>query len=199
MGKKLNPRQAKFVEFYVSTGNATESAKLAGYKEKTAYSMGGRLLKNVEVAKQINKRRGELEGKLQKRTEITREKLLDELAFVAFSDLKNLMTWDNEKAQFVESAEIEVSVSRALKKIKSREFTKYEKGGSPLSSTLTLEVENYDKLRAIEMIAKLLGYWVDKNEHTGKDGQPIAVTPVDEKALTAKVMELMARTGRKFE
>ena len=33
--------------------SATESAKIAGYSEKTAYSMGPRLLKSVEVCQRI--------------------------------------------------------------------------------------------------------------------------------------------------
>ena len=46
---KLNVRQKSFIGFYWETRNATEAAKKAGYSEKTAYSIGQRLLKNVEV------------------------------------------------------------------------------------------------------------------------------------------------------
>lgn len=49
-------RQQKFVEEYVASGNATQSAIKAGYSEKTAYSQGQRLLKNVEVSQAIQKR-----------------------------------------------------------------------------------------------------------------------------------------------
>lgn len=33
---KLTPKQKAFADFYIETGNATESAKRAGYSEKTA-------------------------------------------------------------------------------------------------------------------------------------------------------------------
>lgn len=46
----LNEKQKAFCEYYASSFNATESAKKAGYSEKTAYSQGQRLLKNVEVS-----------------------------------------------------------------------------------------------------------------------------------------------------
>ena len=49
----LNEKQKAFCEHYASTFNATESAKRAGYSEKTAYSIGQRLLKNVEVSKYL--------------------------------------------------------------------------------------------------------------------------------------------------
>ena len=49
----LNENQKKFCEFYVKNGNATESAKQAGYSENTAYSQGQRLLNHVEAKKYI--------------------------------------------------------------------------------------------------------------------------------------------------
>ena len=52
---KLNVRQKSFIGFYWETRNATEAAKKAGYSEKTAYSIGQRLLKNVEVKDAIDK------------------------------------------------------------------------------------------------------------------------------------------------
>jgi hypothetical protein len=45
----LTPRKKHFADLYLSTRNATESAKQAGYSTKTAYSIGSRLLKDVEV------------------------------------------------------------------------------------------------------------------------------------------------------
>lgn len=60
--KKITPKQKKFADFYIECGNATESAKRAGYSEKTAYSIGQRLLKNVETSAYIAKRQQEIES-----------------------------------------------------------------------------------------------------------------------------------------
>jgi phage terminase small subunit len=49
----LNARQVRFVTEYCLDGHATHAAIRAGYSEKTAYSIGSRLLKNVEVAAAI--------------------------------------------------------------------------------------------------------------------------------------------------
>ena len=49
----LNEKQKAFCEFYASSFNATESAVKAGYSKKTGYSIGQRLLKNVEVKSYI--------------------------------------------------------------------------------------------------------------------------------------------------
>ena len=50
----LTAKQKAFIEAY--TGNATEAAKIAGYSEATAYSIGQRLLKQHDVATTIRAR-----------------------------------------------------------------------------------------------------------------------------------------------
>lgn len=45
----MTARQISFCLAYAGSGNATQSAIEAGYSEKTAYSAGQRLLKNVDV------------------------------------------------------------------------------------------------------------------------------------------------------
>lgn len=50
----MNVRQQKFCDYYLQSGNATEAAIKAGYSKKTAYSIGQRLLKNVEIEKYLS-------------------------------------------------------------------------------------------------------------------------------------------------
>ncbi len=45
----MNAKQRKFANEYLIDCNATQAAIRAGYNEKTAYSQGQRMLKNVEV------------------------------------------------------------------------------------------------------------------------------------------------------
>jgi len=54
----LTPRKAAFVAAYVPSQNATQAAISAGYSEKTAYSQGSRLLKDVEVQHALQQVRG---------------------------------------------------------------------------------------------------------------------------------------------
>ena len=53
----MTPRQEKFCVEYLIDLNATQAAIRAGYRDKTAYSMGQRLLKNVEIQSRIKKMR----------------------------------------------------------------------------------------------------------------------------------------------
>ena len=59
---KLNLKQKKFADEYLICSNATESAIKAGYSEKTAYSIGQRLLKKVEVKVYIDEKLKKLES-----------------------------------------------------------------------------------------------------------------------------------------
>ena len=48
----LNDKQRRFVNEYLIDLNATQAAIRAGYSQKTAYSHGERLLKNVDQTQQ---------------------------------------------------------------------------------------------------------------------------------------------------
>jgi phage terminase small subunit len=51
--KTLSQRKAEFVQHYLTTKNATESARRCGYSEKSAYNQGYRLMNDDEVQKMI--------------------------------------------------------------------------------------------------------------------------------------------------
>ena len=75
---KLNPRQERFVEEYLTDLNATQAAVRAGYSEKTCHVQGPRLLGNVSVAAAIKERMAELSEK----TGISHEWVIERLQAV---------------------------------------------------------------------------------------------------------------------
>lgn len=58
----LTTKQKRFIAAY--TGNASAAAIAAGYSEKTSYSAGQRLLKNVDIQEAIRCREGERRASL---------------------------------------------------------------------------------------------------------------------------------------
>lgn len=50
----MNKKQKRFADEYLIDCNATQAAIRSGYSEKTAYSQGQRMLKNVEVQSYID-------------------------------------------------------------------------------------------------------------------------------------------------
>lgn len=81
--EQLSPKKMVFVMEYIRTNNATKAAIAAGYSEKTAYSQGPRLLKDVEIQQYLNKTEQNLNRDL-------REMFVEE-AQEAFKTMKDLM------------------------------------------------------------------------------------------------------------
>lgn len=79
---KLNDRQKRFADEYLIDLNATQAAIRAGYSKKTANEQAARLLANVSLQEYVQFRAKQRE----KRTEITQDRVLAELAKVGFKD-----------------------------------------------------------------------------------------------------------------
>ena len=78
---RLTPRQEQFVDEYLIDLNATQAAIRAGYSRKTADRIGPELLGKTCVSDAIQRRRRDRE----RRTEITQDRVLQELAAIAFA------------------------------------------------------------------------------------------------------------------
>lgn len=145
--KKLTPKQARFVEEYLVDLNATNAAKRAGYAAKTSYSIGQRLLKHVEVQNAI----GVAQKRREARTEITQDKVVREIAKIAFGDPRSVMTWGPNGVTLKASNEIPDDAAAFVAEV-SESTT--ESGGS-------LRLKTNDKLKALELLGKHLGMFGD--------------------------------------
>lgn len=90
----LTAKRQRFVEEYLVDLNATQAAIRAGYSAKTAMEQGYQLLQISSVADAIEKARAEL----SKRTEITQDMVLKELARIGFSDIRKAVKWQSNVA-----------------------------------------------------------------------------------------------------
>lgn len=75
----MTHRQRIFITEYIKSGNATDSAKKAGYSERSAYSVGQRMLKNVEIKEEIEK----IQKEALEKAEITITEVLNLIADIA--------------------------------------------------------------------------------------------------------------------
>lgn len=79
---KLTPKQERFVDEYLVDLNATQAAIRAGYSEKTAGSMAAKLVAKSCILDAI----ADAKDARAKHTEITAERVLNELAKIAFAE-----------------------------------------------------------------------------------------------------------------
>ena len=146
--KKFTPRQEKFIEEYIMLDNATQAAKNAGYSEKTAYSQGQRLLKNVEIAEEIARRRAEL-----RKTSITPERIVREYLRLLNVDMKDIADWGPDGVQARPSDTLTEEQTAAIS-----EIAETQSG---------VKVKLHDKKGILDSLARIAGMFVDKVEHTG--------------------------------
>jgi phage terminase small subunit len=91
----MTPKHQKFVDNYLTCGNATKAAIAAGFKKKGARVWACRLLKKPEIKAAVEAHK----EKLTAQEEIRREKILNRLNQVAFaSKLKRVKTSNILKA-----------------------------------------------------------------------------------------------------
>lgn len=76
--RKLTPKQAKFVEFYVANGgNSLQAARAAGYSESTALARSAEFSENVGIQQAIAERQADL---TQASQQVTPEWVIEKLA-----------------------------------------------------------------------------------------------------------------------
>ncbi len=167
--RQLNDRQAAFVREYVVDFNATQAAIRAGYSAKSAEACASRLLTNAKVAAAIQ----EAKASVCKRAELTTDRIVQELERIAFGDLKNSVKWDSNGTNVRASDELPDDVSATIAAIEEEETT--TEFGVHSKTKRKVKVKHYDKLRALELLARYKGMLVDRKELTGKDGKPIQV------------------------
>lgn len=94
----LTAKQQRFVDEYLKDLNATQAAIRAGYSKKTADQQASRLLTNVKVREYLAERQDDR----SKRTEITQDMVLRELAKIGFSDIRKVVRWGETQVRMVD-------------------------------------------------------------------------------------------------
>lgn len=172
--QKLTPKQARFVDEYLIDLNSTAAAVRAGYSPRTANKIGPELLGKTSIQKVIAQRMADRE----KRTEITQDMVLRELAKIAFIDPRKFFDasgklipvhlLDCDTAACIAGMDISVIAGEA----DTVETTK--------------KIKQADKLAALGMVGKHLGMFSQKVELSIKE----KLTPEQRRA---KIAELQAK------
>lgn len=149
----MTKNQKIFVDEYLVDLNATRAYKKAYpniKNDEAAAVNGSKLLRNTKVVAEIEKRMKDRE----KRTEVTQDKVVKELARLAFTDRTSI-----------------VKVTSGSLRIKSfDELTEDQKAciSGAKETKFGIEVTFYNKEKALEMLGRHLGLFNDKLEVKGQ-------------------------------
>lgn len=148
----LSAQQIRFCEEYAISLNAKEAALAAGYSPKGAQTQGPRLLKLPAVRAKVD----ELLKRTSKKLEVTQERVVEEIARMAFYDPADLIP-DLEEAVTTGSTfltngqqirDLPENVRRAIV------GWKFDKDGR-------LEIKLADKSKALDQLARHLSLYND--------------------------------------
>lgn len=140
----LNEKQKKFTLEYLIDNNGTQAAIRAGYGAKNARQQASDLLTKPYIQDEIKKYIGIMEI----RTSINAERVRRELAKIAFSNIFDLI---DEKGNVRSDVTREDLASISRYKVKH-----YISKGKVI---IKYEVSMLDKLRALELLIKMMGYF----------------------------------------
>lgn len=146
----MTPKQARFVEEYLVDLNATQAAIRAGYSAKRAQEIGYQQLQKTPVQQALMVAQRERSA----RTGITADRVVKEIARVAFSDMRKLMTWGPSGVSLVPSDRLDDESAAAVSEV-SETVTK--DGGS-------LKLKLHNKVEALEKLARHVGLYDQRGE-----------------------------------
>lgn len=152
----LTAKQKIFVDEYLIDLNATRAYKVAYpkvKKDETAKAAASRMLTNVNVGTYVEKRMRDRE----KRTEITQDMVLKELAKIGFADVTDFVTIENKGILRV----VQVKTTDDIPSEKIGAIAGIKEGANGI------EIKLNDKGKALELIGPHLGMFKDKLEVSG--------------------------------
>jgi len=162
--KTLTAKQLNFCHEYLIDSNATQAALRAGYSEKTAFQIGYENLTKLEIQEYLQKKRSKIAEKL----EISTEKVLLEMARIAFYRVPDLFKDDGS---IKDIKDIDENISAAIHGIKMGHVIIKNPSGEDEVKTYIKSVKFQPKDRALENLAKHLGLFEKDNKQKGEADQ----------------------------
>lgn len=151
---RLTAKQKRFANEYIIDLNATQAAIRAGYTSKYANTNANKLLQNTTLAEYIQG----LMDERSRRTLVTQDKVVNELANIAFADISSFLKVENNQVEVFDTDSIQHEMLAAIAEIKEGNYG--------------ISIKLHDKLKALELIGRHLGMFKDKLEVTADVNNP---------------------------
>lgn len=154
--KPLTDKQQAFVNEYMIDFNGTQAAIRAGFNPKSARTTASDMLAKPNIAAAVARAR----AKQDRRTGITADRVLQELARLAFVDARRLI--DNDTGEIKPGASDDDSAAISSVKVK---IIPTEDG-----NIIEREVKMHDKIKALDLLSKHLGITDAQRNATSSTG-----------------------------
>ena len=148
---KLTPKQEKFVEVYVATGNATEAARTAGYSgsDDSLRSIGHQNLGKPLIADRVRARRAERLGEVH----TSQRRVFGTLASQMHADLSQFF---DDDGHFIGMARVrQLGLGPLIKSLQIRSYYRGDETRAPLRVEV-VRIELHSAQAAADKLATLL-------------------------------------------
>lgn len=166
----LTAKMIRFAEEYIVDLNAGAAAIRAGYSENTAYEMGYENLRKPQIAELIQ----QMMDERSKRTEITADMVLREYAKLGFSNITDYLKVEETDVviDFIGEGESKMPVMQRVSNVRifdtdSIERVKLDAVAEIKQTKDGIALKLHDKKGALDSMARHLGMFNDKIEHSG--------------------------------
>jgi phage terminase small subunit len=153
-------KQQRFAEEYLLDWNGTRAALRAGYSPRTARAIASENLTKPDIQTAIAQARVEL----SERTQITVERVVLELARIAFSQITHAASWDDHNISLHASETLDEETAAAIRAIVIR----CDKDGTPTFK----QIKMHDKLQALHLLGQYLEVWKEGHGEQPPQTQP---------------------------
>lgn len=164
---KLTQKRETFARLYVEYGDASKAYREAfpasqKWKDAAVHVAASRLLSDAKVSLRIE----ELKKKRSQKLDISENRVLAEIAAIAFSDVGELA---DEQGGFKGLKNLNPATRRAVKSVR---FKRYIEGkGEEAQQVEIIQVDMHPKLPALERICEIKGITAPKGTE-----KPVSVT-----------------------
>jgi phage terminase small subunit len=150
-----DPRPEAFCLEYLVDLNGAAAARRAGYSARTANRQASHLLSKPDIAARVQF----LKAKRSERTEITIDRVIEELAKVGFASLRQMVAIDQDGQPQINLTNTPDNVLDALAEVSTETVLEAEGSGEgrksrPIRKT---RIKLLDKIRALHLLAEHVG------------------------------------------
>lgn len=149
--------------------NFTDAARLTGYSHRAAKKIAYELMQRPEIQAMV----AEETTTALHAADVNKERVLRELARLAFSDMRHYLRFDERGQVYLDWSVMPDDATRAIGEITQEEFV--EGSGTQARLVRKTRFKLHPKTPALDLLCKHLGMLVQRHEISGPSGTPITV------------------------
>lgn len=158
---ELTDKQKRFCEEYLVDLNATQAAIRAGYSEDSARQIASENLSKPDIQDAI----AEMQKGISDKLDIKKERVLREFARIAFADIRK---YYDLNGNLLPPNDLDDDAAAALAAIEVFEEFEMNKGSKKKTGN-TKKIKIWNKLQALDSLAKHLGLFEEDNKQKTQD------------------------------